>query len=331
VASPSERAPDWERLTEQWVRDGVILDTQRDPLLERLRAVPAPRPGGGAFGEAAVMGLVMVGVLLVTSSFVVALALFEADEEVGAVIVAALGLLQGAAGVTSRFALHRAVGHGIGSAGIVVFCSALLTLGLMDPSYEPFCLVVGVFAFLVTSVLAVADGGRGLAASAGFGIVGPALSQIGDPVSDGVLGFVCLAHTVLVSAGTVASERLELPARVDVLAAQTPFAAVVAAIAILAHRALLFTGSNGQEWESAVLLGLYGGLVMIAGWAAGSRFTLVSGLGVLLVAQIPVLWAFGSAYLGIAVLGIEGITLIGAAVLALVVRARVEERSLPGS
>ncbi|MEZ4317304.1 MAG: hypothetical protein R3F61_07360 [Myxococcota bacterium] len=94
----SAPGPDWERLTREWVRDGVISDDQRGPLLERLEAVPYSHGGSGVFGEAVIMGLVMIGVLLVTSSFVVALALIDVPEEIAAGVVVVLGLMQAAVG-----------------------------------------------------------------------------------------------------------------------------------------------------------------------------------------------------------------------------------------
>ncbi|MCB9679232.1 MAG: hypothetical protein H6737_29280 [Alphaproteobacteria bacterium] len=319
-------APDWERLTGEWVRDGVIEDAQREALLERLTAVDLPSPSGSLFGEAAVMGLVMAGMMLVTSSFVVALALFDTDEVVASIVVAALGGLQCLGGVAARFVVHRAVGHGTGAAGIVVLCSGLFALGLSDSAFEPFCLVAVLGAFAVASAAAVADDARGLAGAAGFAVMGPLLSQLDSSEAGLVLGLASFVYTVVVAAGSVAVERLELPARIDVLAVHAPFAAFVASVAILIHRPVFFTAGSGQEWESSLLLGAYGGAVLIAGWQSTSRFALVSGLGVLLVAQIPVLWAFGDAVIGIAVLGLEGMTLIGAAILTLVVRARREER-----
>ncbi|MEZ4317303.1 MAG: hypothetical protein R3F61_07355 [Myxococcota bacterium] len=207
-----------------------------------------------------------------------------------------------------------------------MYCSGLLGLGFAVGGLELVCLGAALVGFAVASVLAVIDRGRGLAGAAGFAIVAPLLAQLGGPVHDGLLFVGCLVYTAVLGASGVVAEKLGWDVEPDVLSVQAPFAAFVASVAVLLHRPVLLIGSYGQEWESSLLLGLYGGLVLVVGWGSGSRFSLVSGLGVLLVAQIPVLWAFGDAILGIAVLGLEGIALIGAAVLALVVRTRRADR-----
>jgi len=319
--------PDWASLISDWVEAGVISEDQRGPLLERLSAVELPGASGGVFGEAAVMALVMVGTLLITSSFVVSLVLLDVSATVASLLVAVVALIQGAAAVGARFAVHRAVGHGLGASAVLVWSSALLSLGIAESALEWACLVGVVLAYLLASGAALVDRARGLAGASGLALVAPWLSQFDSSTVQLLSIGLCAVYVFGLSGATVALDRLgERRLDLDVLSVQVPFFSFVAVFGVLIHRAIVFTGSNAQEWESSALLGLFGGGLLLAGWAAGSRFSLVSGLSVLLIAQAPVLFAVGDPYIGVVVLGLEGIALVCSAVVALVVGAQRASR-----
>jgi hypothetical protein len=332
---PPPGAPDWFGLVDGWIAEGLVDGAHRDALVRRLEAVrlPSANPTAGLFATVAIVALVTAGLLLIDGSVLTTLALLNADEQNVAAALAVLGLIQGIAGVPIRLLLHRGVGHGFGSAGVMAALTGLLGLGLAERSLEPVCLIVGMGIFLGTTLLAVVDDAPGLAAAAGLGVTMPLLAQLDADVASPILLAGSLAWVVLASAAAVVDQRIDLPGFLgtpSVLGAQTPFAAFIGSVAILLHGRWLLSGWNGSAYESAILLALFGGLILLAGWAATSRVTLVSGLGVILTAQLPVLWALESLELALVAFGLEGLGLLGIAVLAVLVAARRKNRESAG-
>ena len=324
-----QRAPDWSALVGAWIDEGLIDASHRDALVQRLEAVPLPSGPTGVFASVAIVALVTAGLLLVDGSLLTALILLEADEELVSAVLVGLGLLQGASGVPIRVFLHRGVAHGFGSAGILASLTGLLGLGLADRSLEPFCLVAGVVLFLATTALAVVDEAPGLGAAAGLAVTVPLLSQLDADVASPILLGLALAWIVVGAAAAGITARVSLPPLLgdpSVLSVQAPFAAFVGVVAIFLHGRWVLTGWSASAYESAILLALFGGVVLVAGWASKSRVTLVSGIGVILTAQLPALWAFESLVLALVTFGVEGLSLLGAAILAVAVAARRQTR-----
>ncbi len=330
IAPPPGDRPDWAGIVEGWVAEGLVETAHRDELVRRLQAVPLPRRvAGGMFASVAIVALVTAGLLLIDGSLLTTLALLDAHETLVATVLVCLGLAKGVVAVPIRVFLHRGVAHGFGAAGILGCLTGLLGLGLAERALEPVCLGAGLVAFVVATGLAIWDEAPGVAGAAGLGATLPLLSQLDHSVAVPIVLAASLGWIVVASAVAVVQERAELPEALGdpaVLGVQTPFASFVGVVAIFLHGRWVLSGWNASAYESSILLAFFGGLVLLAGWAAKSRITLVSGIGVILTAQLPALWAFESLVLALVAFGVEGLGLLGVAVLAVMVAARRQTR-----
>lgn len=293
---------DWRGVTREWVREGLVTEAQREPLLRWLDAhAPPDRWGSERLLPALVAGSLW---MLTGSALSVASA---ADPQVTALAFGAAGALQVGLGVAARRFGQVGVAVGAESAGMVVIGASAGWWQLDGRA----ALGVGATLALAGAVLGgrVASRAVGLAALFG-GVVaaGPWFDRAVTPGEGAATAVVALG-----SMGAAAAAFRSLPGA-------RPADGVVLFPTILLLR---------LSWEASRIGALH---QLGAGAAAASLGVLALGLGSvarsggfvaagvvsLLVAELYTLDGVNDPQLALGFLGLEGLVL-GAAVLTFVV------------
>ncbi len=287
----------WDAVTRGWVADGLISEPQREPLRAWLDEHAPANP----FGAVILTALVSGGCWLLTGSLALSvdLAGFDGDGPALAALVA--GLAQAILGVGARIGLGRPVAQGLWTAAVPITVFSLTAL--WDAPWKDAALIWLLPTLLpvgVGTAVAVVDRMPGLAAASAFAALVPLGLEVfaySDPVASAVAA-ACLALTWAFAVGAL------LRPQTEALQPQVPFWTTLAMTGI---------GVEGSAWESGALLALYGTLALGAAAVGRSRWTLVSGVGALICAEVVLLGAVGDMMIATVVLGIEGLALMAGA------------------
>lgn len=314
---------DWERVTAEWVEEGLIEPSQRPALQTWLETRATDR---SSVVDSLLPGLIAVGTWLVTGSTMVVVDLVAKDVSAseGGWVLLGLGALQLLGAGAARIGGIRAVAHGLASAGWVVVALALETL---LPSTDEVGHVLAAAAMLgIGGLLGAAERMPGLAFA---GAVGALLAV--EPAIDGRLPFVgpallvgCLLVTAALSAAIATSER------------NAPLGVLVSTPTFLALIELVQLGTKlfpqGWHWlGGATTTAIWGVMLIVASAASRSRWIVAATIATWGIAECCALFQVGSPLLAAIVLGSEGLGLFGVVAVWMVARVGRERRSRPSA
>lgn len=290
---------DWARVTAAWVREGLVTDAQREPLLRWLQTHASPE---GWVVERVWPALVAVASWMLAGSASVALEGLLSPS-VAAAGFAATGAGQVALGAVAHRAGQDALGAGFASAGLVVFAVAVAGRS-PDPTLA---LVAGAGIAGVAAAVAAGLRSRGvaLAGTIGSGWVGFGWLDAAVPASEAAV--VVLAALGACGAGAAVLRRSPALAPADTVALLPTLAALRAAWETVA----------GGSWpalaaaSSAAALGAT--LLGLGAWGRSAGL-LASGVLAFVFAEAYLLDGVVDRRVAAAALAAEGGILLAAAV-----------------
>ncbi|MEN0062607.1 MAG: hypothetical protein AAGA48_10690 [Myxococcota bacterium] len=304
---------DWGTTTKTWVREGLITADQA-PALKRWLDRHGPRQPRW---DGALTVLAMAGAWLLTgtgAALVLELGGTGDEARLAGFISALLWIIVG-------FGLGRvaseAAGQGLVGAGVVAATLALVPVKEIRNLDLMGLLLVLTPAFLGTVLAGLQrQGGLAAASSLAFALVMVPLlidGGVGEWAFGGTLAYAALVNLLVYEARQRGVERTFAQA----MQSQIGFLTLVMVFASFE----IWGFGRPRKWTAGSALLGAGAMLLGAGALGQSRMTLVSGLVVLVIAEIRILEAIGDVRLAIAILGLEGLALIVAVVGVLVSRA----------
>ena len=305
---------DWDAITRTWVEDGIIAEDQRDAVLGRLRAVPAPSAASplplGPIVTALVAGAVwmLTGALM---AFILLIDLQEVEHLVSGVLIAA-GCGSAVVGLAARpFPRLLAI-----SRGFVAAAPPVVALGCVSLVTDAPWVAVCILPALAGIAVAVLGGSRATAATSSLTLAWTVMLTMMSLAQANIWANLLVPATGVAIAVAAAASRL-------VEVRRGALGVLIPGLVMLMTASLFSTdvhfppvwrsvgmGSEAQLLEKFFELLLVAGAVVLAGALARSPWALVPGLLLIGISTIGVASLVGS-WLG----GTIALVLVGGAFL----------------
>jgi hypothetical protein len=290
---------DWRGVTQAWVREGLVTEAQREPLLRWLQE-HAP-PERWVFDRVWPALVAIASWMLTGSAWVVADEWYPSRWSDGG--FAFVGALQVAVGAVAHRRGQDALGTGFASAGLLVF--ALSAAGHAPGPHGALAAGIGVAA--VAAAVAAALRSRGAALSGTVGALWVAFGWLDAGVTRLEAALVVLASLAVSALGAVALRRLPWLAPADLVA-------LFPTLAVLRVSWEATAGGRLHSFGAALSAASFGLALLALGAFGRSAGLLAAGVLAFVFAEGYLLDGVSDRLLAATVLGAEGLLLLAGAV-----------------